>query len=436
MISHFNSIYTLGREVKIGYGNEGNEQVQIFRCDGSFFSSGQSIPEVVEWKEWKGRSVPILFGSGSNEFITEKDGVLTVESDIIAGAFYFLSGWQEHYSEKRDRHGRFPYEASIQKKLGIATFPVVNYYFDVLRTAVEKAYGISLSPRKPNGHAFGLCLTHDVDHCESAWKIAGIDAVKRGDVFTPWKLVFRKLLGRDVWFNFEEVMSEEEALGAHSTFFFIPARGKQNGYPNADYDITSGKMRAVMSEMQRRGFEVALHGSFGSHENSGQLREEKSKLPAVVAGNRFHFLKWDATKSGEAIESAGLDYDSTLGFAGHVGFRHAYCHPFRPFNLAENRPFNFLEIPLNVMDTTYWLKNYMGLDLSEMPASLDEVRSEVECFGGCMTLLWHNNTFSPYKFSGWKGVYLEFLQHCKQKNAGFFTAKEICEMYAGLMQSK
>jgi hypothetical protein len=42
-----------------------------------------------------------------------------------------------------------------------------------------------------------------------------------------------------------------------------------------------------------------------------------------------------------------------LGFAEHYGFRNSYGKAFQPFDISSNKPFDFVEAPLNFMDTTF-----------------------------------------------------------------------------------
>ena len=68
-------------------------------------------------------------------------------------------------SRERDEYGRFPWEASIQYKLGITGIPVVNYYFEVILEAFEpllcQINGLPI--QQGEREAPVLFLSHDVD---------------------------------------------------------------------------------------------------------------------------------------------------------------------------------------------------------------------------------------------------------------------------------
>ena len=66
--------------------------------------------------------------------------------------------------------GRFPFKSSLTNELGVATIPVVNYYFDILKRAIQDFHGSKkvVSFRQKEGLKVGL--THDIDQCKTVFK--------------------------------------------------------------------------------------------------------------------------------------------------------------------------------------------------------------------------------------------------------------------------
>lgn len=95
---------------------------------------------------------------------------------------------------------------------------------------------------------------------------------------------------------------------------------------------------------------LALHGSPQSAFDPLVLAEELANLRDLgfnPTGFRTHYLHFNYQQSFPFLEEAGIKYDSTsLGYWEHIGFRAGISFPFYPFNIAENRPFRVLEIPL------------------------------------------------------------------------------------------
>ena len=75
-------------------------------------------------------------------------------------------------------------------------------------------------------------------------------------------------------------------------------------------------------------------------------------------GGRQHYLRWENPSTWENWEGAGLDYDSTVGFADRR-LPLGTSHEFAAFHLRRRRPLRLRERPLLVMDRT--LFDYMGL---------------------------------------------------------------------------
>ncbi|OQX70524.1 MAG: hypothetical protein B6D62_04695 [Candidatus Cloacimonas sp. 4484_275] len=88
----------------IHYGIDNKSKIQIVQeIDDVFFSQKQDIsPENIIWKNWKGKRIPFCFGkSDKKEILTEKNNEILINYDIVASAFYFLSGWNEFVNSSK-----------------------------------------------------------------------------------------------------------------------------------------------------------------------------------------------------------------------------------------------------------------------------------------------------------------------------------------------
>ena len=66
-----------------------------------FASKGPYSPARAFTVETAAGPVPVLFGTPE-------------APDFVSSAFFWLSGWQEWTATRVDRHGRFPFDASLQ----------------------------------------------------------------------------------------------------------------------------------------------------------------------------------------------------------------------------------------------------------------------------------------------------------------------------------
>ena len=430
VLAHFGRAYPSAPAVAVGYA-AAQPQVEIAEGSGNFFAENNPYPAAPGWREWLGQRVPFFFDNAPEKpLLTFRDDRVFIAADIIAAAFYLLSGWQEYFADARDQHGRFPYAASVQKLYDFVTLPVVNYYFDVLKTAIEHVSGQPPHPRRWGSQSadFAAFISHDVDNMRGGWKAPAKAALKRGELPLFGKLIWQHVTRPDAWDNLEAVAAATAQYGAKSTFFILPSSKKApNGTPNADYKLTPNLLQQL-EQLEKLGCELGLHGSIGT--STGQPEILAKELILNPIGCRFHYLSWEPRITPRLVSTspgggAKFKYDSTLGFAEHFGFRNSYCQPFYPFNFATGQEATFLEIPLIVMDATLHHPNYLQLAPAEILPALQPVFAEIKRFGGVASVLWHNQNFDPANKQNGPRQFHEIMRHLQQQGTTFLTGREI-----------
>ncbi|HEX8429349.1 DUF7033 domain-containing protein [Hymenobacter sp.] len=431
VLHHFRQAYAEVPEVSIGYAGQ-QPQVEIVDGAGSFFTGQEPYPPTPNQRQWQGRQLPVFFDPHPEKPLLEllPNNRAYIHADLIAAAFYLLSGWQEYFSNERDQHGRFPYAASVQQRYGFVAVPVVNYYFDVLKTAIEHVTSHLVHPRRwANDAPFATFVTHDIDELRSAWKAPAKAALRSGNLLKFSQHIWQHFTQPDAWDNLELVQQTVAGYGAKSTFFFLPEHQKAaNGTPNADYNIRQEwpKLTAAVGDS-----EIGLHASLGTARHGGQLKQEEHWLQHLrdgvkAYGIRFHYLQWEPRITPTLLDVLLYEYDSTLGFAEHFGFRNSYCLPFHPFDFTQGRVCDFLEIPLNVMDATLHHPNYLQLASNEILPALRPMFQEIERFGGVCTLLWHNDHFDPANETTGPRQFAELMQYLRSRNTAFVNGTDVC----------
>lgn len=427
-LKNFKLFYKLEGE-DISYDIKGKARVHIVKnVKDCFYKEKRDVNERnVTWKKWKGVSIPFLFdGYNDRDIVTYKDGKALINYDIVSSTFYFLSGWNEYVNSSKDEYGRMKYENSIVKRLGIINIPVVNYYFDILSEAIKKVYGKEVKKNVWVNYPFSACLTHDIDECKSAWLIGSSYELKKKRFFSIPRLVIKRVLGKDDWFNFEKIDTIEKQFNAISSYYFLPQKSKISSrkWKNADYHITDKAIQRAILFLKSAGNEVGVHGSFGTHIHSERLSTDIIRINSTpIIGNRFHFMMFDPAKTVSVLQECGIKYDTSLGFAEHVGFRRGTCYPFYLYDFEKEATSSVLEIPLIVMDGSLYSKKYMNVSREKALEQTLDLVDTICKFGGVFTLLWHNTFFSEYKYRGWKEVYCKILEHCQSKN-GLLTSGE------------
>jgi len=90
-----------------------------------------------------------------------------------------------------------------------------------------------------------------------------------------------------------------------------------------------------------------------------------------------------------------MNYDSTMSYAEHAGFRCGTCHEYPAFDPLVDRILNLRIQPLIVMEHTVISKGYMGLGLSDKAYNkILQLKNACKVVNGTFTLLWHNNQLS------------------------------------------
>lgn len=357
-------------------------------------------------------SIPIIFGQDPNtpQFFQHKQDAVYLGLDILGSAFFMLTRYEEVVKTERDPLDRFPASASLAYQEHFIRRPIINEYIEILWACMLLIWpSIERHP-----HHSQTYVSHDVDepfryafsgpqrllrrcigdmvHRKSlrsaASSVASYLAVKQGN-FTA-----------DPCNTFDFIMQTSEQQGLQSTFYFI---ADHTSYPqDGDYDLSHPLIRALLTQINKRGHKLGLHTSFNTYRDSQQTRKEFTNLRAACAqadiyqdkwGGRQHCLRWSTPKTWQNLQAAGLSYDSTLTFPECVGFRCGTCFEYPVFDVSSGECLQLYERPLIVMDATILEKNYMNLDITSGDAfqMIKKMKDRCYLFGGNFTLLWHNS---------------------------------------------
>jgi len=177
--------------------------------------------------------------------------------------------------------------------------------------------------------------------------------------------------------------------GLHSAVYW---KNSPPGPFDSGYELGNPKVRRVIARLRDMSVEIGVHPGYRTFLEPGQLAQEVDSMRKVLEqqemGGRQHYLRW-APVTWRHWEMCGLSYDSSVGFADHIGFRAGTCFPYRPWLLDLNRQADLLEIPLLVMDAT--IANYIKLGANDALAAACDCIARCRVVGGVFTFLWHND---------------------------------------------
>ena len=157
-----------------------------------------------------------------------------------------------------------------------------------------------------------------------------------------------------------------------------------------------------MKEIQDRGHEIGFHPGYYTFDNKAEWNKEFSNLKKHIpyyniTGGRQHFLRFQVPTTWRLWEDAGMQYDSSLSFADHAGFRCGTCYEFPVFDAIKRKTLNLYERPLLIMDTTIQKPHYMGMKKDKAIEYISQLKTTTRLFKGDFTILWHNSNLESYE---------------------------------------
>jgi len=398
--------------------------------------ASSELPDISEtkWIEFAGRRLPVLFPTANGGSASK------LNFDIAAATFMLASDFQDLISHERDEYDRMRAMDSLQDKLGVIDFPVVNYYSQLLKKELEEFFGIRIEPKSYGSKNCGLALTHDVDYTSSLnlrmirRAIFG-HAILNKEGLSPneraVKLIYPllALVGYNPPKSGLYFLRDLETKSNVKSTFFIKtgATAKQD----VKYNYRSGKMKRFLGSLIDYGFEIGIHPSMNTYVDAKQTIKEKVRLEELlgkeVRSVRQHYLKFTIGRTVEVWEEAGLHYDSTLGFSRKAGFRNSVGFPYPLYNFAQDRISSVIELPLMIMDATIAENRRLTADQSfqEMRGLINETKAS----HGAAAILFHNSIADPIDFPGYKKVYGRLIDDAKHDDFALDSLSGIIENY-------
>lgn len=356
--------------------------------------------------------IPVIYGvkSYAPDFFQMSDNQIHLGLDIFGSAFFMLTRYEELVKQDRDKHNRFTATSSLAYQEGFLDRPIINEYLEIL-WACLKWLSPGLKRRK---HHFQIYASHDVDE-PFLFAVGGMSRFIRrscGDILkrrTPllamrnalcWLKFKAGNVGIDPYDTFDSIMGLSEENNLISAFYFITQHSA--GRIDGAYSIDHPLIRKLMRKIHERGHEIGIHLSYNTYQDVVQTKKEFDCLKQVCAaegisqstwGGRQHYLRWETSTTFQNWEDSGLNYDSTLGYADHIGFRCGMCWEFTVFNLKTRETLKLKERPLIVMDRTVFARYYMDLEYEQAWQKINILKERCKMFSGNFTILWHNDNF-------------------------------------------
>lgn len=342
-----------------------------------------------------------------------------VSFDILGLAYWMMNRLEEIGNVPRDSHGRFKDENCHSVRYNYYLRPIVDEWLNILRQIMLRMWpGLEFKRHESSyfiSHDIDLPSKYDFINWRNFAKSYAIAAANGG-------FRFREFLRRnprsscdlsvgDPFNTFDSLMDRSEKLGTKSAFYFIC--GGHSIY-DATYKIDDPKIKTLLKHIHNRGHEIGLHASYKATEIKGAIGGEFQKLRTVcdelgitqeIWGGRTHYLRWKQPGTLREIEYAGLDYDSSLGYLRHVGFKCGTAFEYPAYDAGRGHEhgrgrgrgvglergigfdvgaiLNLRLRPLHVMD--------LNIHRVSGESELETVKKNTKLVGGVVGILIHNN---------------------------------------------
>ena len=381
----------------------------------------ENIPKKIEFAKNEFTpedDIPVIYGSNlpiTNTLITNKQS-LTTNIDLFASSFFMLTRWEEYVIISKDNHGRSLESEALAVKFGFVNRPIVNEYVQMLLNMLNHL-GLK---QKAKSREYKLTVTHDVDY-DLLFKSPlvlirriGADLIKRRNIPLVFNTIKSYIRKNDPFDTFDFFMDESEKIGVKSHFFFM-AKGTSE-YDNY-YQSNSGFIKRSVENIKRRRHIVGIHYTYNAFNSQKQLKQEikelEKNLNTPMKFGRNHYLRFEVPTTWQILDNLDMDWDSTCGYEGYVGFRCGVCYEFSVFNILSRQKLNLKEKPLLVMETTLIFYQCSGDKEDEFLSLIEDIKDKTKKYNGEFVFLWHNYNLDFLRTPRYKELYIKSLNILK-----------------------
>jgi hypothetical protein len=339
------------------------------------------------------------------------DNRIILNEDILATSFFLLSRYEEYLPFQADTHGRFSASQSVAHRQGFLRRPLINEWAIELGNLIESLFTDVTYKRSQ----FKQFNTFDIDQ---AFKYKNKGFLRTLGAFAKNNSNNKErsevLLGKkhDPFDVFSEIEKWHEGKSPELLFFILLGDhgefDKNINFQNSDFQNI---IRKIASKHQ-----IGIHPSYRTNDlvnkkGVAQLLKEKMRLEKIsnqkIEHSRQHFLKLRFPETYEALLSAGITHDYSMGYSDDIGFRASICSPFFWYDLSQEKTTNLMIHPFQVMDVT--LKNYLKLRPEKAIIDIMQLKDNVKNVRGEFVLLWHNSSFDE-EWKEWIEVYKKTIE--------------------------
>jgi len=336
-----------------------------------------------------------------------------VPFDLFAGLFFLLSRYEEYGTYTPDRHGRYPFTASVLAINQVLERPVIDEWVHWFRQLLISTWHIELP-----GLSFSFQPSYDIDIAWSyknkgfgRWAGAAAKALVTGDVQS---LISRIKVATgsapDPYDAFGWMQSLHRQYHLAPLYFILSA----DRVTSFDKNISPGhpEMQKLVRSLHADGT-TGIHPSYFTHNDSSKFLGEKQALETTlkspVSHSRQHYIRLFFPATYRMLLSGGILNDYSMGYSTTLGFRAGTSHSFYWYDLEREEMTRLRIHPFCFMDTTAHYD--LGLSVVAAFERLDSMKQRLEKCGGSLHTIFHNFSLGTDKeWAGWPEAYRTFIE--------------------------
>ncbi|PID29850.1 MAG: hypothetical protein CSB55_00905 [Candidatus Cloacimonadota bacterium] len=403
------------------------------KSSADFFKQKNVIEsKFLNFVKYKGINIPFLF-SGQGEIFSFYEKHCLIQKDIVASAFYFLSCWQEYVYDKvyPDEYKK---EDFLQIEHDFNNIPVVDFYADILKTALKNTETGHPGKNLWGRYDYVVSVSHNLTYW-NFWTDELYQKYKK-NFFRHFKKHPLRAV-RNIWIyrnkhnavNYRE--KKIKSLIEYSSHYGVkPSVFILSGHNNSDKRMNYFEDEEIRQKISSLSGDLKFnfYGSPDSAVDISVAESEYKKLASFAKnpnGYRSFRLSSRYQKTYDLLEKTGIKYSSLSGFREVTGFRAGVSFPFYPYNHEENRHFNFLEIPVSVMDLPLFSGNFLDLNARNGFEFLKEMSKNAKILNGHLSLLWNMRMFDSVNLEKWQQIYWKFLKFTQKDNGRVLSSDQL-----------
>ncbi len=350
--------------LSINYGIDPVQESWCIPANERFFDSRLDQQKTTLIHHSHSHQAKSLSGIGLQKLDTPFFENGTFGFDLLETLFYHISRMEEVFAEKEQLNsaGWLSEDQQFLVRNHLNETPVVDEivaaFFeliggaDIMRaTTMDLSHDLDILFRFKNQWSFVRAIAANLYHRRGLRELRNICA-------HWWKRLTTTV--KDPYDCFDDLLRPEYTWTTKTLFLMTGGNSK---YDNL-YAIDHPYLDQIIRMARARGYQFGIHPSYNAGFDEGMYRIEIKKLEATthtkIINNRQHWLRFDWQITPYLWEQNGIEFDYSMGYNQHIGFRCGTGFPYRMYDFKNEQAFTWTEVPLVLMDSSvkhFVLKN-------------------------------------------------------------------------------